>query len=102
VRLRRKGGDGGQHRPKSNAEIADFCDRTYAVKFAMFGKTSVRAGASPFFDGLATATGERPAWNFHKYLIARDGRHVSSFDSKVEPESPQLVSAIERLLASGS
>src|SRR5436190_12496057 len=65
--------DFGQQEPGSNKEIADFCDRTYAVKFEMLGKTSVAAGASPFFDGLAKATGERPEWNFHKYLVGRDG-----------------------------
>src|SRR5213595_1317761 len=60
--------DFGEQEPGSNKEIADFCDRTYAVKFEMFGKTSVAPGASPLFDGLAQATGERPKWNFHKYL----------------------------------
>ncbi|MGE5094130.1 MAG: glutathione peroxidase [Betaproteobacteria bacterium] len=50
--------DFGQQEPGSNREIADFCDRTYAVRFEMFGKTSVAPGASPFFDGLAGATGE--------------------------------------------
>ncbi len=71
--------DFGRQEPKSNAEIAEFCDRTYAVKFPMFGKTSVAPGASPLFDMLAQATGERPRWNFHKYVISRDGRAVASF-----------------------
>lgn len=91
--------DFGKQEPGSNAEIADFCDRTYAVKFEMFGKTSVAPGASPLFDGLAGATGERPQWNFHKYLVARDGRRVASFPSKVDPESPQFVAKVEELLA---
>jgi glutathione peroxidase len=90
--------DFGRQEPGSNKEIAEFCDRTYAVKFEMFGKTSVAPGASPFFDGLAGATGERPKWNFHKYLIARDGKSVTSFKSAVEPESPQFVSTLEALL----
>ena len=90
--------DFGKQEPKSNAEIAEFCDRTYAVKFAMFGKTSVAPGASPLFDGLARATGERPQWNFHKYLVARDGRSVASFASQVEPESPRFVAKLEELL----
>jgi glutathione peroxidase len=91
--------DFGRQEPGSNKEIADFCDRTYAVKFAMFGKTSVAPGASPFFDGLAKSTGERPAWNFHKYLISRDGKRVASFGSDIEPESPTLVAKLEELLA---
>jgi glutathione peroxidase len=90
--------DFGQQEPGSDKEIADFCDRTYAVKFNLFGKTSVQPGASPFFDGLASATGQRPKWNFHKYLIARDGTTVASFGSAVEPDSPQFVSKVEQLL----
>ena len=92
--------DFGKQEPGSNKEIADFCDRTYAVKFPMFAKTSVGPGGSPYFDGLATATGERPKWNFHKYLIARDGKTVQSFGSKVEPESAEFIAKVEALLGS--
>ena len=91
--------DFGSQEPGSNQEIAEFCDRTFAVKFPMFAKTSVRAGASPFFDGLAKATGERPQWNFHKYVIARDGTRVASFPSDVEPESPAMTAKLEQFLA---
>lgn len=90
--------DFGRQEPGSNREIADFCDRTYAVKFPMFAKTSVRAGASPLYDALAAASGERPKWNFHKYLVARDGR-VASFASAVEPDSPAFMKRVEELLA---
>lgn len=91
--------DFGRQEPGSNREIAEFCDRTYAVKFALFAKTSVAPGASPLFDDLARASGERPAWNFHKYLIGRDGRSVASFPSAVEPESAPFVAKLEALLA---
>ena len=91
--------DFGKQEPGTEKEIAEFCDRTYAVKFPMFGKTSVAPGASPFFDGLARATSERPRWNFHKYLIARDGKQAVSFASKVEPESREVVARIEEFLA---
>ena len=92
--------DFGQQEPGSNKEIAEFCDRTYAVKFPMFAKTSVKdAGGSPVFDGLAKASGERPKWNFHKYVIARDGSRVASFGSKVEPESKEFTAKIEEFLA---
>jgi glutathione peroxidase len=91
--------DFGKQEPGSEKEIADFCDRTYAVKFPMMGKTSVKgAGGSPVFDALASATGERPKWNFHKYLIARDGKSAASFASDVEPESPAFVAKVEELL----
>ena len=91
--------DFGKQEPGSNAEVADFCERTYKVKFPMLEKTSVLAGqANPLHEALFKATGERPKWNFHKYLIARDGRAVQSFGSKVAPESPEFVMQIEKLL----
>ena len=91
--------DFGRQEPGSNKEIAEFCDRTYGIKFEMLGKTSVAPGASAFFDGLAKATGERPKWNFHKYLISRDGRKALSFPSKVDPQSPEFVARLEQLIA---
>jgi glutathione peroxidase len=90
--------DFGKQEPGSDKEIADFCDRTYAVKFEMFSKTSVQPGGSALYDDLAKATGERPRWNFHKYLVSRDGRTVASFPSKVDPESPEFVRKVEELL----
>ena len=91
--------DFGQQEPGSAKEIADFCDRTYAVKFPMFEKTEVKEGGkSEVFDALAKATGKRPGWNFYKYLIARDGATATVYPSKVDPESPEFVSKIEELL----
>ena len=91
--------DFGAQEPGSNKEIADFCDRTYAVKFPMFAKTSVKEpGGSPVFDALAKASGARPKWNFHKYVIARDGTRVASFGSEVEPESREFTAKIEEFL----
>jgi glutathione peroxidase len=90
--------DFGKQEPGSEKEIAEFCDRTYAVKFPMFAKTSVAPGASALYDDLAKATGKRPEWNFHKYLIARDGRKIASFPSDVEPESAAFVAKVEELL----
>lgn len=92
--------DFGQQEPGSSKEIADFCRLTYGVKFPMFGKVSIAPPKThPFYEALAKATGERPQWNFHKYLIDRSGNKVQSFGTSVKPESKELVSAIERLLA---
>ncbi len=93
--------DFGKQEPGSNAEVADFCERTYKVKFPMIEKTSVLAGqANPLFEQLFKITGERPKWNFHKYLVARDGKTVNSYPSRVAPESNELVTQIEKLLGS--
>jgi glutathione peroxidase len=92
--------DFGAQEPGSNQEIASFCVNQYAIEFPMFGKSSVRgAQVNPLFAELARASGAEPRWNFHKYLVDRGGRQVMSFDTKVEPGDPKLVSAIEQLLA---
>ena len=83
----------------SNKEIADFCENTFGVKFPMFTKTSVSGkDASPFFKQLAAKTGVAPGWNFYKYVIARDGVSVVSFDSRAEPGSGKLLQEIEKQL----
>jgi glutathione peroxidase len=84
----------------SNKDIADFCESTFGVKFPMFTKTSVRGkDASPLFRQLAASTGKAPGWNFHKYLVARDGVGVLSFNSSVDPASSQFIAEIEKQLA---
>ena len=91
--------DFGQQEPDSNKKIADFCRNTYGVKFPMFAKSSVRGkDANPLFKQLGKLTGDVPAWNFHKYLISRDGLQVLSFDSQIAPESQTLTEAIEKML----
>ncbi len=84
----------------SNKEIADFCESTFGVKFPMFTKTVVSGkDASPFFKQLAEKSGTAPRWNFYKYIIARDGSSVASFNSLTTPTSEKFVSEIERQLA---
>ena len=84
----------------SNKEIADFCENTFGVKFPMFAKTAVRgADASPLYKQLAQLSGTAPKWNFHKYLLGRDGRLVDNYSSMTAPDSKSLVRAIEQQLA---
>lgn len=85
--------------PGTEEEIRDFCELTYGVEFPMFEKTHVRGEqAHPFYRQLATISGTAPGWNFHKYLIARDGRTVMSFSTRVSPDDPTLIEALESLL----
>jgi len=84
----------------SNQQIAEFCSNTYGVKFPMFAKSSVSgAQASPFFRQLAEATGQKPRWNFYKYLVGRDGKPVAAYSSMTGPDSRNMLLDIERLLA---
>lgn len=93
-------GDFGNQEKASNKEIADFCYNTYGVKFPMFAKSSVKgSNANPLFAALTKDSGQAPRWNFHKYLIGRDGKVVSSYPSQVEPLDPKLTAQIEALLA---
>ena len=83
-----------------NRQIADFCENTFGVKFPMFAKSSVTgAQASPFFRQLAEATGQKPRWNFYKYLIGRDGKIVAAYSSMTGPDDKGLRREIDRLLA---
>lgn len=95
--------DFGQQEPGTGKEIADFCENTFGVKFPMFAKSrvvaSAGADANPLFADLARRTGQWPKWNFHKYLIARDGATVTSHVSDVEPLDRPFVEQVERLLA---
>lgn len=84
----------------NNQDIAEFCENTFGVKFPMFTKTSVTGDAAvPFFKQLAQDPGQRPKWNFFKYLIGRDGKLIVSYSSMTNPESKSLVQAIEKSLA---
>jgi len=91
--------DFGGQEPGSNTTIKDFCETNYQVDFPLFSKVGVKAAnANPLHEGLALATGERPSWNFHKYLIDRSGTRALSFASRIDPESKNMVQAIENML----
>ena len=86
--------------PGSEAQIQEFCTLTYGVKFPMFEKVVVTGDdATPLYRDLTRLTGVAPGWNFHKYLVSRDGRVVAQFPSKVTPDAPELRAAIEHELA---
>jgi len=86
--------------PGTEEEIQEFCRLTYGVKFPMFEKVTVKEGdAHPFFNELAAAAGTYPTWNFHKYLVGRDGRLIAEFSPRTQPYDAALVSSIEGALA---
>ena len=95
--------DFGAQEPGSGQEISAFCENTFGVKFPMFAKSRVAASAgaavNPLFADLAKRTGKPPQWNFHKYLIARDGQTVLSHAGEVDPQDPAFVRDIEKLLS---
>ena len=91
--------DFGAQEPGTEKQIQTFCRLTYGVAFPMFEKTGVREGsAGPLYETLARLSGDYPRWNFHKYLIDRNGRLVDDYLSFTSPQSKTVVDAIERLL----
>jgi glutathione peroxidase len=86
--------------PGTEQQIQEFCALTYGVKFPMFEKVHVKGrDATPFYRALAKETGTEPGWNFHKYLIDRNGHVVANFNPRTPPDDPALVSKLESLLA---
>lgn len=80
------------------SKVKDFCSTEYGVTFPLFATSSVKGRkANTFFKALTKKSGVKPGWNFHKYLISRNG-DVTSFDTKVEPDSKNLANAISKLL----
>jgi len=95
---------GGQE-PGSEAEIKTFCTEKFGVTFPMMSKISVKgADKHPLYHYLTEPPTAGPfageiGWNFTKFLVGPDGRVQARFNSKVEPEDPQLAAAIEKALA---
>lgn len=94
--------DFGGQEPGSSEEIKTFCEGAFGITFPMTEKVPVTgASAHPFYKWAAETLGPKsaPGWNFHKYLISRDGRIVKSFYSGHAPDSKELVAAVEEELA---
>jgi glutathione peroxidase len=93
--------DFGEQEPGTPLEIAAFCKRTYDVTFPMFSKLVTVPGSqqSPIYRFLGTS-GHLPAWNFSKYVIAKDGSVIAFFPSDVTPEAPELRRAIAKAMGS--
>jgi glutathione peroxidase len=94
----------GAQEPGTSDEIKTFCETSYGVTFPMFEKIEVNGdGRHELYDQLtpnADAEGHSGdiRWNFEKFLISRDGDVIARFSPLVEPEAPELISAIEGAL----
>jgi glutathione peroxidase len=90
----------GAQEPGSEAEIQTFCSTKYQVSFPMFAKVGTKGqGQSPVYKFLTAEHGE-PKWNFHKYLVGKNGEVIRAFESNVEPDDAGLRAAIDAALAS--
>ena len=91
--------DFGQQEPGTEKQIKDFCRMTYGVEFPMFSKTRVtRHNADPLYRQLAQVSGVYPQWNFHKYLIDRNGKLVANYRSAIDPYDKSIISELKKHL----
>jgi glutathione peroxidase len=93
--------DFGAQEPGTEKEIKTFCETRFNVDFPMTAKEHVIGGeAHPLYKWIAGELGEgaAPKWNFHKYLIGKDGTIAGTFGSRTEPMAPEIVDAIDAAL----
>lgn len=93
--------DFGNQEPEDASTIASFCDLKFGVTFPMTQKVHVRGPhAHPFYVWAKTALGfgTAPKWNFHKYLVGRDGALVDYFNSMTAPDAPRVLDRLSRTL----
>ena len=93
--------DFGEQEPKAEAEILGFCKGAFGVTFPLATKQVVKGPqAHPFYSWARDTLGSAhaPRWNFHKYLVSRDGKLIAGDVSDIEPLSPELTKAIEAAL----
>ena len=91
---------GGQE-PGSEAEIGAFCRKTFGVTFPLTAKNDVKGKlAHPFYKWAGDEAGllGKPKWNFHKYLIGRDGTFAGWFSSQTKPTGPKIRKVLEQVL----
>lgn len=94
--------DFGKQEPGTAEDIKSFCEVNFNISFPMTDKQVVKGKtAHPFYQWASAEAGlmGNPRWNFHKYLIGRDGRLVTWFASTTTPESNKLQTAIQKALA---
>ena len=96
--------DFGGQELATEAEVKEFCEVNFAIDFPMTAITPVRGNsAHPFYVWARAALGadKAPRWNFHKYLVAPDGRLVAAFDTQTDPTAKPVIEAVEALLGAG-
>jgi len=92
----------GSQEPGTEGEIKTFCETKFGIDFPMTAKEDVIGpNAHPMYKWLAGELGEdaAPKWNFHKYLIAKDGTIAGVFGPRTTPDDPEMNKAIDQALA---
>jgi glutathione peroxidase len=96
--------DFGKQEPLNGNEIVKFCETQYKVNYPVFDKVHVKGIlAHPLFNYLSKKElngriNMSPKWNFHKYLVGKDGRVLDYFLSLTRPTSRTVINAVEKAL----
>jgi glutathione peroxidase len=92
--------DFGGQEPGTPVEILKTAHEDYGVRFPLAAKVEVRgANPHPFYKWAAIERPlETPRWNFHKYLIGRDGRIAAVFPTAIEPMDARVINAVAKEL----
>jgi glutathione peroxidase len=91
--------DFGSQEPGNETQIKQFCDTQYKTTFPLFAKVKTMGDGQSAVYRFLTADHGEPKWNFHKYLVSKEGKVVKAFPSSVAPEDPKLRAAIDAALA---
>lgn len=91
--------DFGGQEPGTAAEIKSFCEKRFKVTFPMFDKVATKGGSQSAVYAFLTKDKGEPRWNFHKYLVGKDGKVIAAYPSSVAPDSRELLGAINQALA---
>ena len=92
--------DFGAQEPGTLSEIQEFCSTTYGANFTLFDKVHATGSKTAPYDTLTqTEPAGDVAWNFEKFLVAKDGSVIARYKSNVEPDSAELTAAIEAAIA---
>lgn len=95
-------GDFGGQEYGTDQETKAFCEGAFGITFPLTTKSHVRGDAAhPFYAWAASVlgAGQAPAWNFHKYIVGRDGTLVAAFGTRTKPNDPAFIKALEHEVA---
>ncbi|MFW9930592.1 MAG: glutathione peroxidase [Candidatus Thorarchaeota archaeon] len=86
----------GKQEPGTDSEIKEFATSKFNVTFPMFSKIDVKGpNISPVYKYLNSNSNDEPKWNFHKYLVNKEGTKILSFPSQVNPLDEKILNELE-------
>ena len=85
----------------NESDVKKFCEIRYGVNFPLTSIQKIKGdNAHPLYKWIASNVSviAQPRWNFHKYLIGKDGEILNWYSSMTSPTSDGLTKQIEEAL----